>query len=228
MPVSALLPLRCPIPRSRSFAFPSFTIPWMQRFVDCPLRRDGAGEIAATGPNSKWKVGDRVFICPLSWDDEETQGVPTLEQAKPKGAGNVQGTLRQWAILVSLYSSSIHIRHRSPLGERSASCILHPAPLYRIDEGKSLSTSLNNEWRCEARQRTPSRSSTPHIRGNNRLTLRCRNSCECTHVRTAEDEAWYDGLNHGDWWGELCCNTGIYTLHLPTPHSAFSRFPLHT
>ncbi|KAH7395640.1 putative alcohol dehydrogenase [Cadophora sp. MPI-SDFR-AT-0126] len=64
-----------------------------------PPRRDGAGEVFATGPNSKWKVGDRVFICPLSWDDEETQGVPTLEQAKPKGAGNVQGTLRTWAVL---------------------------------------------------------------------------------------------------------------------------------
>lgn len=72
----------------------------MQRSDDRSLRRDGAGEIAATGPNSTWEVGDRVFICPLSWDDEETQGVPTLEQAKPKGAGKVQGTLREWAVLV--------------------------------------------------------------------------------------------------------------------------------
>ena len=75
----------------------------MRRFADYASHRDGAGEVTATGPNSKWKVGDRVFICPLSWDDEETQGVPTLEQAKPKGAGNVQGTLREWAVLVRFY-----------------------------------------------------------------------------------------------------------------------------
>ncbi|KAH7370003.1 putative alcohol dehydrogenase [Rhexocercosporidium sp. MPI-PUGE-AT-0058] len=75
---------------------PIYHIPNLPDLSPC---QDGAGEIGATGPNSIWKKGDRVFICPLSWDDEEKQGVPDLEQARPKGAGNVQGTLRTWAIL---------------------------------------------------------------------------------------------------------------------------------
>ena len=44
--------------------------------------------------------------------------------------------------------------------------------------------------------------------------MRSWNGYECTHVRTAEDEAWYDCLNHGDWRCKLCCDTGTYIPHL--------------
>jgi NADPH:quinone reductase-like Zn-dependent oxidoreductase len=53
---------------------------------------DGAGEIFSVGPKSIWKVGDRVIINPTSRIDSED--VPTLENSRGKGAGDVQGTLR--------------------------------------------------------------------------------------------------------------------------------------
>jgi hypothetical protein len=59
---------------------------------------DGAGEIFSVSPESNWKVGDRVMINPTSWIDAED--VPTLESARGKGAGDVQGTLRQFGIYV--------------------------------------------------------------------------------------------------------------------------------
>jgi NADPH:quinone reductase-like Zn-dependent oxidoreductase len=65
---------------------------------------DGAGEIEAVGPGSKWKVGDRVIISPGSWDKKDD--IPTLGEFEGKGAGNVQGTLRQYAVLVALPSWS--------------------------------------------------------------------------------------------------------------------------
>lgn len=71
--------------------------------------QDGAGEIFAVGKDSIWNVGDRVFICPLSWRDEEEQGVADLEHARPKGSGNVQGTLRQFAVLVSAPTLSVDV-----------------------------------------------------------------------------------------------------------------------
>lgn len=62
---------------------------------------DGAGEIVATGQNSIWKIGDRVVITPTGWDSEEAEGVPSLEASRGKGAGSVEGVLRQFAVLVS-------------------------------------------------------------------------------------------------------------------------------
>lgn len=62
---------------------------------------DGAGEIAAVGEESSWKVGDRVLI--FSFDAEKTGGeeLPDLVGMEGKGAGSVQGTLREWGVFVS-------------------------------------------------------------------------------------------------------------------------------
>jgi NADPH:quinone reductase-like Zn-dependent oxidoreductase len=62
---------------------------------------DGVGEIAAVGEGSSWKVGHRILI--FSFDAEKTgsEELPDLVGLEGKGAGGVQGTLREWGVFVS-------------------------------------------------------------------------------------------------------------------------------
>lgn len=73
--------------------YPAIAIP---ELVACA---DAAGVIEAVGPDSKWKVGDRVLFNPLKWVDGP---VKTFEEAEGAGAGPHQGTLREYAVYVSL------------------------------------------------------------------------------------------------------------------------------
>ena len=59
---------------------------------------DGAGVVVEVGKGSIWKVGDKVLVRPTVWVD----GVdpPTLEKSGGLGAGDVQGTLREYAVFV--------------------------------------------------------------------------------------------------------------------------------
>ena len=59
---------------------------------------DGAGFITEVGAGSMWKRGDKVVLCPqLGWKDKES---PTLAELKGRGAGDVEGTLREYLIVV--------------------------------------------------------------------------------------------------------------------------------
>ncbi|KAK2625834.1 hypothetical protein QTJ16_005146 [Diplocarpon rosae] len=58
---------------------------------------DGVGEISAVGQDSIWKVGDRVMIHPVGWTYE--QELPDLIAIEGKGAGDIDGTLRQFTVL---------------------------------------------------------------------------------------------------------------------------------
>lgn len=68
---------------------------------------DGAGEVVGAGQGSKWKAGERVVICPLEWEewwgkaDQEGEVEWKEKSVRVKGAGNVQGTLREYGIFVS-------------------------------------------------------------------------------------------------------------------------------
>lgn len=54
----------------------------------------------AVGSDSVWKVGDRVLIQYSNWIDGFD--VPDLVGLGGKGAGSVQGTLREYGVFVSL------------------------------------------------------------------------------------------------------------------------------
>lgn len=61
---------------------------------------DGAGKVVATGPESVWKVGDRVALAPNKWRDGPDQRDFKLETAI---GATVQGTLRQLAVVADEY-----------------------------------------------------------------------------------------------------------------------------
>lgn len=60
---------------------------------------DGAGIIEAVGEGSMWKIGQRVMLMSSGWVGGD---VPDLEGMKLLGAGSVQGTLREYAVVVSM------------------------------------------------------------------------------------------------------------------------------
>lgn len=62
---------------------------------------DGAGEIAAVGEGSEWKVGERVLVFTFDAEKAAAEEVPDLTGMDGKGAGDVQGTLREWGVFVS-------------------------------------------------------------------------------------------------------------------------------
>ena len=74
---------------------PIYPIPNKTNLVPCA---DGAGEIYAVGPDSVFKIGDRVMIHPMGWIHEEQ--LPDLVAMKGKGAGDIDGTLRKFGIFV--------------------------------------------------------------------------------------------------------------------------------
>ena len=69
-----------------------------QHIEDLSPCADGAGEVEAVGPGSKWQIGESVMVRPNAWDIGQDQ--PDMEILRGKGAGNEQGTLRQYAVLV--------------------------------------------------------------------------------------------------------------------------------
>lgn len=59
---------------------------------------DGAGEVEEAGEGSIWRPGQRVVLCPCTW----THGDPgTLLESRGLGAADYNGTLREYAIVVS-------------------------------------------------------------------------------------------------------------------------------
>lgn len=67
------------------------------------LCADGAGEVEAVGEGSEWKFGKRVILRPNARDTEQSQ--PSMEPMRGKGAGDEQGTLKQYAVLVSAHEA---------------------------------------------------------------------------------------------------------------------------
>lgn len=63
---------------------------------------DGAGIVEEVGAGSQWQVGDRVLLTATGWIDGD---VPTLVESKGLGAGDIQGTLREYAVVVCLTGS---------------------------------------------------------------------------------------------------------------------------
>lgn len=59
---------------------------------------DGAGIVEAVGPDSKWKVGDKVLLTPTKWTEGEP---PIFQDAEGPGSGHTEGTLREYAVVVS-------------------------------------------------------------------------------------------------------------------------------
>ncbi|KAJ9606674.1 hypothetical protein H2200_008682 [Cladophialophora chaetospira] len=76
---------------SRDPIYPIETQPYLSPCAD------GAGMIEEAGPDSQWRVGDRVVLTPMDWP--ENKDVPTLEESKGMGAGAIQGTLREYAVV---------------------------------------------------------------------------------------------------------------------------------
>ena len=60
---------------------------------------DGAGQIEALGEGSLWKVGKGVVVSLSGWVCGE---VPELWGLKVKGAEGVEGTLREFLVLVCI------------------------------------------------------------------------------------------------------------------------------
>ena len=70
-----------------------------QHIQDLSPCSDGAGEVEAVGEGSVWKVGDRVVLHTNDWIKDPN--VQTFDTLRAKGAADVQGTLREYAVLVS-------------------------------------------------------------------------------------------------------------------------------
>jgi NADPH:quinone reductase-like Zn-dependent oxidoreductase len=59
---------------------------------------DGAGVVAEVGERSVWGKGDKVVLVPqLGWKEKKW---PVLTELKGRGAGDVEGTLREYIIVV--------------------------------------------------------------------------------------------------------------------------------
>lgn len=67
---------------------------------------DGAGIVEEVGPGSRWAVGERVMLTATGWMAGEE--VPTLIESKGLGAGDIDGTLREYAVVVSTLLSTGH------------------------------------------------------------------------------------------------------------------------
>ena len=74
---------------------PIYPIPTVDNLIP---GADGAGIIEAVGAGSQWHVGDKVFFMTTTWVEGEP---PELADAEPLGAGNVDGTLREYGVFVS-------------------------------------------------------------------------------------------------------------------------------
>jgi NADPH:quinone reductase-like Zn-dependent oxidoreductase len=74
---------------------PIYPVETLPDLVPCA---DGAGIVEEVGPGSKWKLGDRVLLIATGWADGD---VPTLIESAGLGAGAIQGTLREYAVVVS-------------------------------------------------------------------------------------------------------------------------------
>ncbi|KAH6712942.1 putative alcohol dehydrogenase [Leptodontidium sp. MPI-SDFR-AT-0119] len=96
-PKSALVRIRAAAINARDVMViahdPIYPIPNKKDLTPCA---DGAGEITAVGSDSVFKIGDRVMIHPAGWIDEEE--LPNLVEMKGKGAGSIDGTLRQFGV----------------------------------------------------------------------------------------------------------------------------------
>jgi NADPH:quinone reductase-like Zn-dependent oxidoreductase len=58
---------------------------------------DGAGIVEEAGEGSVWRHGQRVVLAPCHW----VEGDPgTLMESKGLGAGDTEGTLREYAVVV--------------------------------------------------------------------------------------------------------------------------------
>ncbi|GAB7353670.1 hypothetical protein MBLNU459_g4076t1 [Dothideomycetes sp. NU459] len=57
---------------------------------------DGAGVVEVAGSSSKWKKGDRVVLCANTWENGDQRNFNLTEVL---GGGDVDGTLRRWAVL---------------------------------------------------------------------------------------------------------------------------------
>jgi NADPH:quinone reductase-like Zn-dependent oxidoreductase len=80
---------------------PVYPGPHVQDIVPCA---DGAGEVESVGEGSAWKIGDRVIINPNSmfgWEYGSQEPLPGYVESQGKGAVDVQGTMREYAVLVS-------------------------------------------------------------------------------------------------------------------------------
>ncbi|KAF2732839.1 NAD(P)-binding protein [Polyplosphaeria fusca] len=78
---------------------PIYPGPHMQDLVPCA---DGAGEVETPGANSAWKKGDRVLInsnSMMDWDYSGSEPLIGYKEAAGKGASEIQGTLREYAVL---------------------------------------------------------------------------------------------------------------------------------
>lgn len=98
-PRTALISIKAAALNSRDMAViahdPIYPIETTDDLTPCA---DGAGVVVDVGEESIWKVGDRVIIHPTVW--VEGDDPPTLEGSQGLGAGNVQGTLREYGIFV--------------------------------------------------------------------------------------------------------------------------------
>lgn len=77
--------------------YPVSTIP------DLTPCADGAGIVEMVGEGSKWSVGDWVLLNATGWVDGE---VPTLVESRGMGAGDVEGTLREYGVMFSILTGS--------------------------------------------------------------------------------------------------------------------------
>lgn len=83
---------------AHSSLYPAIAIPDL---VPCC---DAAGVIEAVGPDSKWKVGDKVLLNPVNWVDG---AVVKFDESEAVGSGSHQGTLREYAVFVSVRMSRL-------------------------------------------------------------------------------------------------------------------------
>lgn len=73
---------------------PSYPVEAKPNLTPCS---DGAGVIEQTGPGSKWKKGDRVFVHPNTW---KTGPEPrAFDLTLTMGGGSTDGTLRRYVVL---------------------------------------------------------------------------------------------------------------------------------
>ncbi|TAQ89578.1 hypothetical protein B7494_g2081 [Chlorociboria aeruginascens] len=95
---TALVRIRAAALNAREMMVISHVPFYLKHIPDLVPCADGAGVIEEVGAGSKWKVGDRVLLLFMTgWPEGDDS--PDALGMKALGAGDVQGTLREYAVV---------------------------------------------------------------------------------------------------------------------------------
>ncbi|KUJ10704.1 NAD(P)-binding protein [Mollisia scopiformis] len=159
---------------------------------------DGSGEIIASHPTSTYKPGDRIIMHPLPGYTTSTPP-PSLEEMRGRGAGSVQGTLRQYAIVdeSELFSVPAHLSYEQAAAIPAAGATALNALLFgpmEMKPGMTILTIGTGGVSCAAIQLASSLSLTVIATSSSPTKLTLAKSLGAIHTLLYTSPTWVADL----------------------------------